>query len=85
MHDASISLAQQRYERARLLSPLPGREAEAESLYAEADARYVALLPLLPDAEEVPASLAGKEEDASAAAPEVKSQGEFPQLLTILN
>jgi hypothetical protein len=48
-YDASIACAQQRYERARLLAGAPGRDAEADALFGEANARFAAVMDVLPD------------------------------------
>jgi hypothetical protein len=48
-YDASIASAQQRYEHARLLAPVSGRESEADKLFAEADSRFKDVVEQLPD------------------------------------
>jgi len=49
LNDAHIAFAEHRYERARLLAPLPGREAEADALFVEACSRFAATFELLPE------------------------------------
>ena len=72
MHDVRISLAQHRYERARLLASIPGRSDEAEAQFQEASTRFRDVIPLLPD--DIPAAKPAPATEDSAA--DAKPTGE---------
>lgn len=69
-HDASIALAQHKYERARLLGLSNGPEKEMYALFEESDAMFKRALALLP-------SEAAQAQAQPAAGPE--PQGEAPE------
>jgi len=49
LHDVRIALAQHRSERARLLAPLPERQADADALYVDSCQRFAEVMLLLPE------------------------------------
>ena len=64
-HDIKIAFAEHRYERARLLAAVPGREDEADALFAESCTRFGAAVAAMP--EETPAAAAAEGKAAPAA------------------
>jgi hypothetical protein len=72
-YDASIASAQQRYEHARLLAPVAGREGEADKLFADADARFKDVIEHLPDEPPAPPAPEPAALAEGEAAPEPES------------